>query len=269
MKYLPLFNLLLAHDYYASKNCNDFIIEPCLQTQALLVSHRCVVKFLPHGVKVWIQASDQRTPFIDLPIGTVFQFNLRLRNSVFFRFTDTNPDTGAAVMRLSDPALKFNSAEPMVIAEQDIFGCVSITIDNTLTALTDNAKEFRIEFAAKKYLWRYYIVVNNETSLPSIEDKNQIIVFDQPNLINLTKMADLSDKLGFRIIQQYPNLQVFRLLSTVPISCQEASSKTLQLKINGERVIDFLLSPPIHNYVFDEANSIKESLYFKVKYFTQ
>ena len=88
MKFLPLFEMNITHDYYASGACPDFSIEPTPATVAGLKNYRCVFKQSASGVSVFVSVDDQSNPFIPIPPGTTFIFQMRLTNSRFAMFTD-------------------------------------------------------------------------------------------------------------------------------------------------------------------------------------
>jgi hypothetical protein len=88
MKFLPLMDLHLTHPYYTDGRCRDFGIEPTLDTQSLLKNHRCVLKSVPHGVRILTAVAVPSTQFIPLQKGVTFAFQLRLQNPDFALFTD-------------------------------------------------------------------------------------------------------------------------------------------------------------------------------------
>ncbi len=156
---------------------------------------------------------------------------------------------------------------------QGVFVEAQITIGNATAVFSESSNAFQLKFTAKKYRWKYYVVLNktaNTSTPPSIEDKDKAIVFDAAGFTDLTQAPDSSDEIGRQLAQQYPDLQIFRLLSNTSVSCQEAVRKTIQLQINGEKVISALPSPAIQNYVIDAKSKNKEDgLFHVVKYFTQ
>lgn len=91
MKFLPLLDLRITHDYYADGRCPDFQLDPTPDTRRCLNNHRAVAKLLPDGMQILIAAANDDAPFIPLQPGMVLAFVLRLANPDFMLFTDTTP----------------------------------------------------------------------------------------------------------------------------------------------------------------------------------
>ncbi|MEN9866776.1 MAG: hypothetical protein RL748_2366 [Pseudomonadota bacterium] len=275
MSYLPLFSLVLQHDYYTDRCCNDFTIEATPETQKLLANFRCVLKPMSNGLRVLIQATSQGTPFIAMPEITRFNFQLRLRNPDFSLFTDLSAMaaiasplfTHSGASRTLSPLANDNPAK----LPQGVFASVRLNIAQPVAPLNDASNAFVLPFAAKKCRWKYYVVTSQAATAgnpPAIVDKDNAIMFDAANLTDLKKTPDPSDRIAGLLAQQYPESQLFRLLSGSLIPCQQAVRKTIQLMMNGEKVISALPSPVIQNYVIDAKSSeIKEDgLYHVINY---
>lgn len=147
-----------------------------------------------------------------------------------------------------------------------VFADVEITVDPA----SGGASAFQIAFKAKQARWKYYVVTaktDNPPTLPAIEDKDKAIVFQSANL---TQSPDATDGIASELIAKYPTLQTFRFLSSALIPCQQATRKSIQLQLNGEKVLDALPNPALEHYAVDVKDAKKEaSLYHIVKYFTQ
>jgi hypothetical protein len=96
MKYIPLLNLEVTHTYYADGHCRDFRIEATPATQRLLDKYRCILRTRPDGARVFVAVAADGTPFISLPEGMTFAFQLWLQNAEFALFTDLTPLSGLA-----------------------------------------------------------------------------------------------------------------------------------------------------------------------------
>ncbi len=147
-----------------------------------------------------------------------------------------------------------------------VFADIEISYDPA----SGGASSFQIAFKAKQARWKYYVVTaktDNPPTLPTLEDKDKAIVFQSANL---TQSPDATDGIAASLAQQYPALQTFRFLSSTLIPCQQATRKSIQLQLNGEKVLDALPNPALEHYAVDLKDSQKEdSLYQIVKYFTQ
>jgi hypothetical protein len=281
MKYLQLFSLEIQHDYYTDRRCPDFQIDMTPDTRRLLANYRCVVKPFPNGIRVLIQASeqtpDQNTPFIPMPVDVSFGFQLRLQNPALLLFTDLHAMTQLAapwyVGKGTGGVLGLVSHPPDAPLAQGVFADVGITIGNAMAGLTASSNAFVLQFSAKKCRWKYYLITSktlDASIAPAIEDKDKAVMFDATGLTDLTASPDPADQIGCQLAMQYPGLQLFRLISTTLIPCQEAVRKTLQLQINGEKVINALPNPSIRNYVIDTKVSVNEDgLFHTLKYFNQ
>lgn len=139
---------------------------------------------------------------------------------------------------------------------QGVFADVEIN----MAGLAGGVHPFQIVFKAKKVRWKYY-VVTNQSNQPAIEDKDKTITF------NAAGPTDAADKIGSELAGQHPGMQTFWLSSNTPVVCQETARKSIQLKINGEKVMDALPNPAIQNFAVDATK--EDSLYQIVKYFTQ
>lgn len=149
---------------------------------------------------------------------------------------------------------------------QGVFAAVEITP----ASLSGGVNKFQITFKAKKVRWKYYVITSksdNVANLPGIEDKDKAIVFDAAGRTNLTQTPDPADRVAAELTGKYPNTQTYRLASNALVPCQEATRKTIQLKIDGEKVMDALPNPALQNFSV-EPNK-EDSLYQIVKYFTK
>lgn len=145
---------------------------------------------------------------------------------------------------------------------------VFAALEITPTGLSGGVNPFQIAFKAKKVRWKYYVITSkseNVANLPGIEDKDKLIAFDAAGRTNLTQTPDPADQVATDLAGKYPNTQTYRLASNTLVPCQETARKTIQLKIDGEKVMDALPNPAIQNYSI-EPNK-EDSLYQIVKYF--
>jgi hypothetical protein len=154
----------------------------------------------------------------------------------------------------------------------DVFAEVEIKCNKDLLDEPSGQIKFHILFKAKPARWKYYVVLNkvdNNPPIPTIEDKENLIVFKEADRTDLVRMPDPADGIAVRLAQQYPNLQYFRFVSNSLVPCSETARKTIQLQLDGDKVVEALPNPLIQNYVLDVRNASKEhALYHVVNYFT-
>lgn len=289
MNYQPLFSLELRHDYYADGLCPDFDIVPTARTQQLLANYRCILRPYAYGVRVLTQVAGDGTAFITLPDSLRFDFELRLNNPDFVLFTDLSGalkqgallvnQVGSIELQVAPPAPA--AAQPgaevaISLADPAVFANLQITIGGAARILPQDNWQFQLRFQTKQCRWKYYVLLNKPsqgsaaTSQPVILDSDNQIVFAPGDVRNLTLNPDASDKQAGQLARQYPDLQCWRLRSSALVACRQAPRKTLQLQLNGEKVLDALPAPPPDNFVIDVADAkAEEGLYYTLKYFTR
>jgi hypothetical protein len=159
----------------------------------------------------------------------------------------------------------YTSAPPL---KRNVFAKVEISFENPLMRKMDTDKNFRVVFAANKARWKYYVVIENNTFSPTIEDKDKVVIFNDRT--DLSKVPDPSDEIAKKLIEQFPNRRHFRFVSDSFIPCRQTARKAIQLQLNGEKVVDALPNPSLQNYIVDLRNSKQElSLYHIVQYFAR
>src|SRR5262245_10675987 len=115
MKFLPLIDLRLSHEYYADRQCSDFLIEPTSCTKQLLDNHRWILKTTIDGIRVIVAANDDNTPFISLRPGLTLTFHLQLRNPDFALFTDLTQLARAALPIYTNDDIGADSPVPLAL----------------------------------------------------------------------------------------------------------------------------------------------------------
>lgn len=117
MKFRPLLDLQVFHDYYADKLCPDFTITPTSDTDRLLRNHRCTLIRLHNGIRLFTATTAEGAPLIPLPAPARLAFHLRLGNPDFAlvtaptgmgqpgaqRFTQQNGGGGTPVALVLQP----------------------------------------------------------------------------------------------------------------------------------------------------------------------
>jgi hypothetical protein len=133
MKFQPLMALSLTHPYYRDGLCRDFWIEPTIATQSLLKNYRCVLKPLPHGLRILAPVTDDNTPFIPLPKGLTFVFQLRLQNPDFALFTDFTEISQVAAPLYTNADLGPGQEVQLVLVSRRAWATESFTVRQPAT----------------------------------------------------------------------------------------------------------------------------------------
>ena len=277
MHYQRCFSLSIFHDYYKDHTCSDFTIEPTRVCQKLLSGHRLILKPTVNGLWVLMPVNGEQQPIFPLAESLTFTFLLKLKHPGLLSFTQLDADYSAiaslysfsnqtlttpgvanlpaVLMQRSDlhpanPALtdlttrlakitELNSAE-----RKTVFGVVEIHNNGSLSTRPPTISEFRITFAAKAQIWKYYLVAakTSQSSPFSIQDKNAEIAF-------VPKELDPSDRVATAIQHRFPDSQPVLFQSETQIPCQETGRQNIQLLKNGHTKpwIPHLPNPPNHH----------------------
>ena len=148
--------------------------------------------------------------------------------------------------------------QPGVLAEVEIHNNAS------LPAVADGPGLFQIAFEAKRVRWKYFVVTDNSSATFTIADNGDTpVLFSDTNRTDLNQNPDASDKIASMLAEQYPAMQRFRFVSDDLIDCRQQARKSLQLLLDGSKVVDPLPNPSLRNFTTGDA------LYQVVKYFSQ
>ena len=274
MNYQRLFCLTIFHDYYQDQTCPDFTIEPTQACRKLLQGHRLLVKPMVNGLWVMVPLDDFQQPVIPLAESLVFTFLLKLKSQAFVSFTQLATDYDAVqslyafsnqnletpgvselspilVQRfvLSQPAANQSALEQrwahvsdLKIAGRDkVFGLVEIHRNGSLVTAPLQTSEFKIRFAVKQQIWKYYLIAANaaQSATFSIQDKDANIAFMKADI-------DPSDRVLALIQHRFPSSQPVLFQSEAPVPCQEMGRQNIQLLKNGQTQpwIPHLPNPP-------------------------
>lgn len=178
-------------------NLNSFLsIAPTVETQEKLKGYNLVFKNTNSGFAVWtkVRSDDNTFPFIPLPDDLSFTFLMRVKDPVFYNYTDLKLDNQGKTnyfsnRRLSTEApgfplinkagdhLKINETfaltpesgaaekKNLAISEKtNLFGLIKLYMKADIPALNiinpdgkiaNPAKNFELVFANRKTFWRY------------------------------------------------------------------------------------------------------------------
>ncbi len=288
MKFLPLIDLRLSHEYYADRQCSDFLIEPTSRTKQLLDNYRWILKTTRDGIRVVVTANDDSTPFISLRLGLTLTFQLQLRNSDFALFTDLTQLARAALPIYTNDDIGAESPVPLALRSREeqpgerrppragtMFADVEIQYAKQQPEIAGGPKEFQVSFQAKQARWVYYVVTDNQDGEFRIEDKNgQPLLFDDRNRADLRRQPDPADQIAQALMEQYPTLRLLRFMSDDPIPCRQQARRSIQLRLDGSQVIAALPNPALSNcstvQVTRGGSTQREDTLFQViKYFNR
>lgn len=272
MKFLPLLDLSIKHSYYADGCCPDFLLTADPETCRLLRNLRGVLKSRADGVSVVVPVDNDSIPFIPLPEGATFTFQLTLRNPDFPLFTDpsTHPVT-IIIDPNTDPNSTVATCEWRYPAEfkreSALFGLVDI-IASVSQLSEGNPLKSIVKFFASELHWSYYFVTDLNangrkfTIVDADKTSSWAISEQHPDLTNPDPVAAL-------LARQYSDIagvKYWRFVSTAPVPCQQRP-RHLQLCLDGSNLIEHLPNPSIRNYTsIDTGNKSPDALYQVVKY---
>ncbi len=217
IQYKPLFKVDVLHLFFlnnglktwfsmnavdASKQLDGydpnsfFNIIPTLETQQKLKGHQLVFRNLNSGFAVWSKVSndDNAFPFIPLTNDLSLTFLVKVKDSVFYNYTDLNPNTLGKTFYFSNrristeaptfplinksgdhfningtfaltPASSIAELKTLSPAEKmNLFGLIRLymiadnpvlNIINQEGKIADPTKTFELVFANRKTIWRY------------------------------------------------------------------------------------------------------------------
>ena len=276
MHYQRLFCLTIFHGYYQEPEqiCPDFTIEPTLACRKLLQGHRLLVKPMVNGLWVMAPVNDAQQPVIPLTESLTLTFLLKLKNRAFVSFTQLANGYDAVQSLyvfsnqgletpgvselspilaqrsvLSQPETNQSALEQRLARVSDlktagrdkVFGVVEIHRNGSLAAAPLQTSEFRMRFAAKQQVWKYYLIAANsaQSATFSIQDKDANIAFMKTDI-------DPSDRVLALIQHRFPSSQPVLFQSEVPVPCQETGRQNIQLLKTGQTQpwIPHLPNPP-------------------------
>ena len=277
MHYQRCFSLSIFHDYYRDNACSDFIIEPTRACQKLLKGHRLLIKPTINGLWVLTPVDAEQQPVFPLAASVTFTFLLKLKNPEFISFTQLDADYSAIASLYSfsnqtlqtpgtadlSPLLVQRSAlhefnpdasdletrlakviELKTAERKTVFGVANLHNNGSIPTNGSTVSEFRIPFAAKTKIWKYYLIAakNSQSAPYSIHDKDAEIAFAPVEM-------EPSDRVAISIRHRFPESQPILFQSETRVPCQEVGRQNIQLLKNGHTKpwIPHLPNPPNHH----------------------
>ncbi|MDJ0703444.1 MAG: hypothetical protein QNJ46_09210 [Leptolyngbyaceae cyanobacterium MO_188.B28] len=277
MHYQRCFSLKIFHEYYRDGVCSDFSIEPTRACQKLLNGHRLLIKPTVNGLWVLRPLDGEQQPVFPLAESVTLTFLLKLKNPAFISFTqlDAGYSAIASLYSFSNQTLQTpgtmdlpsvlvqrsalhpaNSgasdletrlakiAELKTAERRTVFGVVDIRNNGSIPTNGSTVSEFRMPFAAKAKVWKYYLIAakTSQSSAYSIHDEDAGIVFAPVEL-------DPSDRVVSAIRYRFPESRPVLFQSETQVPCQEAGRQNIQLLKTGHTKpwIPHLPNPPNHH----------------------
>ncbi len=264
MKFLPLFDLQLRHDYYADHRCSDFLVEVAPSTQRTLRNLRAILKENPSGLRVILPVDAEDKPLIPLPTGAVFTFHLRLQNPDFALFTDLPKRAGIErLLTYTYTNSDVNDPEQLILTEfpepperpsaHGVFAEINIVAPDTFLP-ANRPTSFHVDWTAKALHWTYYIVTDLNVAETPLQIKERIdnkrasetdtpVVFSLENQTTLVieEFPQFDDATAQALAQRYPNLHRFRFVSDAAIPCRHKPRKRIELLFDQQlepKVVD-------------------------------
>jgi hypothetical protein len=149
---------------------------------------------------------------------------------------------------------------------------VELEHNDSWPALAAGPGRFELAFAAKTARWVYYLITDKANTQFQIEDKaGAPLLFGQAGRTDLKQQPDPADALAAALAEQYPEMQRLRFVSDGPVACRQQARNSLQLRWNGQQVLEALPNPSPRNYTAVTVNGggqREEALFQVVKYFT-
>jgi len=147
-------NPALKQEQLNKYNFQDFMaLEPTEKTKTLLNGNKIILKFVPHGISLFIQAEEVAPgsttfrPFISLPDTIELVFLLSIKDALFenystvpanpgipFYFSNKRPDTEPPGFQFIDMESTTNQIENFTIS-QNTFESILQNIENTATKI--------------------------------------------------------------------------------------------------------------------------------------
>lgn len=284
MKYLPLAELTLMHDYYRDGLSPDLRLLPSPDTTRRLSNYRLVLKVRSSGLTIYAQTSASGTIFIEPTSPLSLRFKMLLINPTFAQITDlstlhaspaplfTNRDLPPANPQNLALQPQGDTLEPEPSA--NTLAMVELLLDIGSEPLPDQPQRFQIRFSSLPFRWVYYVTLDSSDVTPSIVDSgSEPILFDVSGRTHLNAEPDETDPIARRLAARHPNLQIWRLRSDAAHPLRQRARTTLSLRFGNSTAIETLPTPtPAASLFASDATGDTERetiVYQTVPYFTR
>lgn len=265
MKYLPLFEIVARHPYYIDSRCTDLRIEPGADVERLARDGRLAVKSRPDGILVVAPVDAANKPVPPLLPGAALRFRLRLLDTDFPLFTDmsavtatpnpvytnagnASPGSGGALKLISRPG----EAVARALSADGLLAGVEITDVDALQPSHEPAR-FLIELEPFRTKWVYYVVSDAQTApgatFEIFDGGPAAIHFSAAGARDLLSQPDASDPVAAALTAKYPGApRLLRFVSDELIASSQKPRASLELRVDGNPVVERLPNPSIRSY---------------------
>lgn len=264
MNYRKLFSITILHDYFSNNLYGGFRLVPTPRTHNHLLGHKLIVKESEFGLTILIGISDtgNNLPFLSIDNGTMFEFEMILKDNHFSSFTDL-----ITLENLNSPILEEDEQEILVYpsnsapnggtliatkqASQDknLVSWAKISIDYQDFLGMDSPPDFNIQYEASESLWRYFLLLNSSDSIPSYSvldgNASPFITFDNP--VDITSDPTLGGPIGIQLMEKFGNVKGMMIQSSSQIKYQQNAHKNIRLINSGNVLIHHMPNPSYLN----------------------
>lgn len=144
---------------------------------------------------------------------------------------------------------------------QGVWADVDIHLSDMPGSMSSEPAVFQISFQAKSAFWQYYVIVDKSVNDVNIVDSDNSIVFTPTNL---TEALGPTDSTATMLAEQFPDEQRWRFISTEAVPCQKTSHDSIQLKVDGDVVLDHLPNPSLSSYSTVSVGGQTEDSLFQI-----
>jgi hypothetical protein len=239
VNYQPLFHIAIEHDYYADKQCSDFLILPDEAGERVMNTHRLLIRTFASGISVLAPLVNEKMVFPVDP-SVVFTFRMVLQNEAFHLYTDSS----GIYAREETPVFENGKTAELAVKRwdkkiPDVFGLIKIGAVGTM------GPTFTYRFAAKKIRWKYLLITD--------EDPSQVFTIQQGRVSSGETKINFLAPVKMQAddaVARHPQLQgdflsASKLLiqSKEDVPAYQQARRNIQLK-KGEMVLVEHLSNP-------------------------
>lgn len=289
MSYHHLCTIDLRHEYYGGKPCPDLELLATPATLTALNNLRCLLKATPGQLDVLIALNAEKVPVITLPSVSELSFDIHVRDSAFFDYTDLSALSNYS--GLTDlkqhpppppPCFSHSSTADGQLTPQPfdkrvattlarpVFATVKLTLHFDAALKSVQSKQFWVAFSAKTCHWNYYLVTDS-VQQPRIHVADKATDGINFSALEISKTPDQGDLVATSLAAQYPGKRIWRLRSDNKLTCSQDPRKGLALALDNTRVVENLPNPLPQNMVRNARNDVEnpineDALYQVVKY---
>ena len=267
MIYRKIFGISVFHDYFSNNLLRAFSIQPGYATNRRLSGHGLILKETINGINILTGMTAENMPLIPIENGTLFEFDLFLRDHHFPSYTNLS-----TLDSLPSPTLEEGEKELLIFTSQGLLNggmlnpekqaatyknpqlWARISIDYQDFLNLPSPPDFNIQFEASTAFWSYYFItsLSNTVSAFSLTDgnSNPALTFDTP--IDFSTDPGLGGPIAEHLMEKFTMAKGFLIRTSIPLKYQEQARKNIRLLKAGNILINHMPNP---SYLSD-GNSI-------------